>query len=80
MCRQPEECGRHMECACYFDDKVSAIGRQPPVNLPPDRGADAAPLAFLIHWPCEVDTAKMTLAYRTLVPVLVGGREEPRTP
>ena len=18
MCRQPENCGRHMECACYF--------------------------------------------------------------
>ncbi len=24
MCRQPENCGRHMECACYFADKVSA--------------------------------------------------------
>ncbi len=30
MCRQPEKCGRHMECACYFADKVSAIGLTPP--------------------------------------------------
>ena len=32
MCRQPENCRRHMECACYCSDKVSAIGRQPPVH------------------------------------------------
>ena len=55
-------------------------GVSPLVNSPPDREADAAPLADLIDWPCEVDTAKMTPACRTLVPALVGGREEPRTP
>ena len=30
MCRFPAICGRHMECACYFADKVSAIGLTPP--------------------------------------------------
>ena len=30
MCRQPENSERHMECACYCSDKVSAIGLTPP--------------------------------------------------
>ena len=40
MCRQPENCGRHMECACYFVGKVSAIGRQPPGEFAVIPGAD----------------------------------------
>ena len=29
MCRFPVICGRHMECACYFVSKVSAVGLTP---------------------------------------------------
>ncbi len=31
MCRLPENCGRHMECACYFADTVNAIGLVPAI-------------------------------------------------